>query len=76
MTPGEVMSASEIRHLLAAAAAPAARRGERRALDHDEQPARLALEDGEYRPVEHSGLIDLGAHALAEQLDWPAIQPA
>jgi hypothetical protein len=36
----------------------------------------LALEDGEYRPVEHSGLIDLGAQGLAEQLDWPAIQPA
>ena len=36
----------------------------------------LALADGEYRPVEHSGLIDLGAHGLAEQLDWPAIQPA
>jgi Uma2 family endonuclease len=36
----------------------------------------LALEDGEYRPVEHSGLIDLGAQGLAEQLDWPAMQPA
>jgi len=36
----------------------------------------LALEDGEYRPVEHSGLIDLGAQALAEQLDWPVIDTA
>jgi Uma2 family endonuclease len=36
----------------------------------------LALEAGQYRPVEHSGLLDLGAQALAEQLDWPAIQPA
>jgi Uma2 family endonuclease len=36
----------------------------------------LALEDGAYRPVEHSGLLDLGAEGLAEQLDWPAIQPA
>jgi Uma2 family endonuclease len=33
----------------------------------------LALEDGEYLPVEHSGLIDLGAQALAERLDWPVI---
>lgn len=36
----------------------------------------LALEGGEYRPVEHSGLLDLGAQGLAEQLDWPAIHPA
>jgi Uma2 family endonuclease len=36
----------------------------------------LALEDGEYHPVEHSGLLDLGAPGLAEQLDWPAVQPA
>jgi Uma2 family endonuclease len=36
----------------------------------------LALADGEYRPVEHSGLLDLGAQGLSEQLDWPAIQPA
>ncbi len=35
-----------------------------------------ALEGGEYRPVEHSGLLDLGAQGLAEQLDWPAIHPA
>jgi Uma2 family endonuclease len=32
----------------------------------------LALEDGEYRPIEHSGLLDLGAQGLAEQLDWPS----
>jgi Uma2 family endonuclease len=36
----------------------------------------LALEDGEYRPVGQSGLLDMGAQGLAEQLDWPAIQPA
>jgi Uma2 family endonuclease len=34
----------------------------------------LALEDGEYHPVEHSGLLDMGAQGLAEGLDWPAIQ--
>jgi Uma2 family endonuclease len=33
----------------------------------------LALQDGQYRPVERSGLLDLGAQGLAEQLDWPAI---
>ncbi len=31
----------------------------------------LALRDGEYRPIERSELIDLGASDLAEQLDWP-----
>jgi Uma2 family endonuclease len=31
----------------------------------------LALTDGEYRPVEHSGLIDLGPRELAEQIEWP-----
>ncbi|MGA2455475.1 MAG: Uma2 family endonuclease [Solirubrobacteraceae bacterium] len=36
----------------------------------------LALEAGEYRPIERSGLIDLGAQDLTEQLDWPPIQPA
>jgi Uma2 family endonuclease len=34
----------------------------------------LALEDCEYRPVEHSALLELGAQGLAEQLDWPPIQ--
>jgi Uma2 family endonuclease len=32
----------------------------------------LALEHGEYRPVERSGLVELRATELAEQLDWPA----
>jgi Uma2 family endonuclease len=36
----------------------------------------LALEAGEYRPVERSGLIAMGAQGLAEQLDWPPIQLA
>jgi len=32
----------------------------------------LALvEHGEYRPVKRSGLIDLGAAQIAEQIDWP-----
>jgi hypothetical protein len=31
----------------------------------------LGLEDGEYHPIERSGLIDLGAQGLAERLDWP-----
>jgi len=34
----------------------------------------LEFEDGEYRPVEHSALLELGAQGLAEQLDWPPIQ--
>jgi Uma2 family endonuclease len=33
----------------------------------------LALQQGEYRPVERSALIALGAGELAEQLDWPPI---
>lgn len=33
----------------------------------------LALKDGEYRPIERSGLVDLGAQGLAEQLDWPPV---
>jgi Uma2 family endonuclease len=32
----------------------------------------LGLKDGEYAPIERSGLVDLGAQDLAEQLDWPA----
>jgi Uma2 family endonuclease len=36
----------------------------------------LALAEGEYRPIEHSELLDLGAQGLAEQLDWPASDPA
>ena len=32
----------------------------------------LGLKDGEYRPIERSGLIELGARELGEHLDWPA----
>jgi Uma2 family endonuclease len=31
----------------------------------------LELGDGEYRRVERSGLIELGAAELTERLDWP-----
>jgi Uma2 family endonuclease len=31
----------------------------------------LGLTDGEYRPIERSGVIDLGPVELAEQVDWP-----
>jgi Uma2 family endonuclease len=31
----------------------------------------LALSDGEYRPVERSGVIDLSPAELAESIDWP-----
>jgi Uma2 family endonuclease len=31
----------------------------------------LALRDGEYVPVERSGLVDLGPAELAEQIEWP-----
>jgi hypothetical protein len=31
----------------------------------------LGLIDGEYHPLERSGLIDLGASELAQRLDWP-----
>ncbi len=34
----------------------------------------LALTDGEYRPVERSGLIDFGPRELAEQIDWPSAE--
>lgn len=33
----------------------------------------LGLAGDEYRPIERSGLVDLGAGDLAEQLDWPLI---
>jgi hypothetical protein len=33
----------------------------------------LALEDGEYAPIERSGLVELGPQELAQQLDWPQI---
>jgi hypothetical protein len=31
----------------------------------------LALRNGEYERVQRSGLVELGAIELAEQLDWP-----
>ncbi len=31
----------------------------------------LGLTDGEYRPIERSGLIDLGSDQLAGQINWP-----
>ncbi len=31
----------------------------------------LQLQDGEYKPVQQSGLIELGPSELAQQLDWP-----
>jgi Uma2 family endonuclease len=31
----------------------------------------LALSDGEYRPIDRSGLVDLGASELAERIEWP-----
>lgn len=33
----------------------------------------LELTEGEYRPIERSGLVELRAQELAEQLDWPQI---
>lgn len=32
----------------------------------------LGLHEGEYRPIERSGLIDLGAKELGERIEWPA----
>jgi Uma2 family endonuclease len=34
----------------------------------------LGLASGEYRPIERSGLIDLGAQELDERLDWPPVE--
>jgi len=31
----------------------------------------MGLERGEYRHLKRSGLIELGAAELAEQIDWP-----
>jgi Uma2 family endonuclease len=31
----------------------------------------LGLNEGEYRPIERSGLIELSTSDLAEQIDWP-----
>lgn len=33
----------------------------------------LGLAGGEYRPIERSGLIELGARELGERLDWPSV---
>jgi Uma2 family endonuclease len=41
-------------------------------IDPEEQAIHwLGLDGGEYQPIEHSGLIDLGQDELAEQIDWP-----
>ncbi len=42
-------------------------------VDPDERTVHwLALaEQGEYQPIEHSGLVELGPAQLAEQIDWP-----
>jgi hypothetical protein len=34
----------------------------------------LGLADGEYKPIEQSGLIGLGPGELAGQIDWPATE--
>lgn len=34
----------------------------------------LGLHEGEYRPIERSGLIELGASELGEQIDWPSVE--
>ncbi|MGH2858693.1 MAG: Uma2 family endonuclease [Solirubrobacteraceae bacterium] len=36
----------------------------------------LALDGAEYRPVERSGVIDLGCAELEAQLEWPAPDPS
>src|ERR1019366_618551 len=35
----------------------------------------LVLEAGKYQPIQHSGLIDIGPVELAEQIDWPMVEP-
>jgi Uma2 family endonuclease len=35
----------------------------------------LALEQGEYRSIQRSALIELGPVELAERIDWPAVEP-
>jgi hypothetical protein len=37
----------------------------------DRTVAWLALHEGQYQPVQSSGLIELGPAELAERLDWP-----
>ncbi len=36
----------------------------------------LALRDGEYRPIERSGLIDLGRDELSKRIRWPPVERA
>jgi hypothetical protein len=33
----------------------------------------FALTDGEYRPVQRSGLIEIGGDELSDQISWPAL---
>lgn len=33
----------------------------------------LGLSAGEYRPIQKSGLIDLGPAELAQRIDWPQV---
>ncbi len=35
----------------------------------------FALKDGEYKPIEPSGVIELGATELAQQIDWAKLPP-
>jgi Uma2 family endonuclease len=35
----------------------------------------LGLDGGEYKPIEDSALIELGAAELAKQIDWPKLPP-
>jgi Uma2 family endonuclease len=43
-------------------------------VDPDERTVRwLALEQGEYQPTEHSGLIQLGPNELVGLIVWPAV---
>jgi Uma2 family endonuclease len=34
----------------------------------------LGLSEGEYRPMQRSGLIGLGAEELGERIDWPSVE--
>jgi Uma2 family endonuclease len=36
----------------------------------------LGLAGGEYRPIDRSGLIDLGVEELARSIEWPAVLDA
>jgi Uma2 family endonuclease len=35
----------------------------------------FGLGDGEYRPIERSGLVEMGPSELASQIDWPKLPP-